>query len=32
MESLGNLTKDEVADDLECPLKVMSSTINGFIV
>ena len=31
-ESPGDLTKDDIADDLERSLKVISGTINGFII
>jgi len=30
--SPGDLTKDDIADDLERPLKVVTGIINGFIV
>jgi len=32
IESPGDLTKCDIADDLEWPLKVIPSTINGFTV
>jgi len=32
LESLGNLMKDDVVVDLDWPLKVISGTVNGFIV
>ena len=32
LESPGDLRKDDIADDLEWSLKVISGTVNGFIV
>jgi len=31
MESPGDLKKDDIADDLEWSLKVISGSVNGFI-
>jgi len=32
IENLGNLANDDIADDPVCPLKVISSTMNSFVV
>ena len=32
IESAGDLAKDDIACNLEWPLKVTSTTVNGFVV
>jgi len=31
LENPGDLTKDDIADDLEWPLEVISGPVNGFV-